>query len=398
MEKMEKKALRAGLVGSGFAARFHYDALMHVFSAKVEVAGAYSVTPAKLLEFSNSRGLKAYDNLESLISDCDVLHVCTPTITHEPIVIAALRQHKHVIIEKPLTGYFGDGSPTFNGDNFPREEGLKNTLESLQRMLAAEKESKGRIMYAENWIYAPAIQKEREVIERSKAQIIWMHGEQSHSGSHSLAYGQWKLSGGGSMIGKGCHPLSVALYFKQVEGRARDGKPIRPKTITARTHAITRMPGYKNEGYLQTTYKDIEDFALMHIEFEDGTIASLFASELVLGGVNNWIEVNANNHRTKCRMSQNDAMQAYTPDEKHFKDIYVVEKTETKQGWSFISPDEGWFHGYQHEMNAFYRSAAYNEPIESNSSLAADTIATIYAGYVSAERKGAEVPIPNMQS
>ncbi len=390
---MEKKVIKAGLIGSGFAARFHYDALQHVYSAKVEVTGAWSVTPSKLLEFTRPRALKAYDTLEALIDDCDVLHVCTPTITHEPIVVAALRQHKNVIIEKPLTGYFGDGSPGFNGDTFPREQGLQHTLESLQRMLAAEKESKGKIMYAENWIYAPAIQKERELIERSGAQIIWMHGEQSHSGSHSLAYGQWKLSGGGSMIGKGCHPLSVALYFKQVEGRARDGRPIRPKTITARTHAITRMPGYKNEGYLQTTYKDIEDFALMHIEFEDGAMASLFASELVLGGVNNWIEVNANNHRTKCRMSQNDAMLAYTPDERHFKDIYVVEKTETKQGWSFISPDEGWFHGYQHEMNAFYRSAAYDEPVESNSSLAADTIATIYAGYVSAERKGAEVPV-----
>jgi hypothetical protein len=86
-------------------------------------------------------------------------------------------------------------------------------------------------------------------------------------------------------------------------------------------------------------------------------------------------------------------MQAYTPVEKHFKDIYVVEKTETKQGWSSISPDEAWFTGYQHEMEAFYRSAAYGDEIESNSSLAADTISTIYAGYVSAERKGAEVEI-----
>jgi hypothetical protein len=73
--------------------------------------------------------------------------------------------------------------------------------------------------------------------------------------------------------------------------------------------------------------------------------------------------------------------------------VYVVEKTETKQGWSFMSPDEGWFAGYQHEMEAFYRAAAYDENIESNSSLAADVIATIYAGYVSAEHKGIETEI-----
>jgi hypothetical protein len=74
----------------------------------------------------------------------------------------------------------------------------------------------------------------------------------------------------------------------------------------------------------------------------------------------------------------------------------VVEKTETKQGWSSISPDEGWFNGYQHEMDAFYRSAAYGDPIESNSSLASDVIATIYAGYVSAERKGVEISITSL--
>jgi predicted dehydrogenase len=390
---MDKKLIKAGIIGSGFAARFHYDALLHLSGAGVQVAGAYSRTKVKLLEFTQSRNITAYDSSEALINECDVIHICTPPITHEPLVVAALRQHKYVIVEKPLTGYFGDGSADFNGDTFSREEGLKQTLDTLKRILAAEKESKGKIMYAENWVYAPAIQKEGEILEKTKAQILWMHGEQTHSGSHSLSYGQWKLSGGGSMIGKGCHPLSVALYFKRVEGRARDGKPIRPKTITARTHAITRMPGYINEGYLQTTYKDIEDFAMLHIQFEDGTIASLFAGELVMGGVNNWIEINANNHRTKCQMSHNDAMKTYTPDQKHFKDVYTVEKIETKQGWSFVSPDEGWFHGYQHEMSAFYRTVINNEPIESDSSLAADTIATIYAGYVSAERKGVEVPV-----
>ena len=170
-------------------------------------------------------------------------------------------------------------------------------------------------------------------------------------------------------------------------------KPIRPKSITARTHAITRMPNYRDEGHLRTTYKDIEDFAMLHVVFEDGTFADIFASELVMGGVHNWIEVNANNHRTICNINPNNAMQAYTPDEKHFKEVYVVEKTETKQGWSSISPDESWFTGYQHEMEAFYRSVAFGEPVESNSSLAADVTATIYAGYLSAEQKGSEVPV-----
>lgn len=125
-------------------------------------------------------------------------------------------------------------------------------------------------------------------------------------------------------------------------------------------------------------------------------IAFISIAKLVLGGVHNVLEINTNNHRTICNICPNNAMQAYIPNEDKFKNIYVVEKTETKQGWSSISPDEGWFNGYQHDMDAFYRSAAYDEPIDSNSSLAADVIATIYAGYVSAERKGIAVTITNL--
>lgn len=305
---MKKKVIRCGIAGSGFAARFHYEALLRVFGVKVEISGAYSPTREKLEQFTGPRNLKPYNNIDELIDDVDIVHVCTPPSTHEPIVISALGKNKHVIVEKPFTGYFGDGNSEFNGDKFPREKGLDQALASVKRMIEAEKNSSGKIMYAENWIYAPAIIKERDILQKTKAQITWMHGEESHSGSHSLTYGQWKFSGGGSMIGKGCHPLAAALYFKQVEGNVRSGEPIRPVTITARTHALTRMPGYINEGHLRTTYTDIEDFALMHITFEDGTFADIFASELVLGGVHNWIEINTNNHRTICNMNPNNAM------------------------------------------------------------------------------------------
>ena len=127
---------------------------------------------------------------------------------------------------------------------------------------------------------------------------------------------------------------------------------------------------------------------MMHVEFDDGTIADVFASDIVLGGIHNWLEVCANNHRTLCNINPNTAMQTYNPVEENFKDIYVVEKIGTKQGWACTSPDEDWMTGYPQEIEAFYRTIAYGEPVESDSRLAADTISTIYSAYVSAERKG----------
>lgn len=393
---MNHKTLNVGIIGSGFAAKFHFEALRRVYSTNINILGAFARNKYNLDTFTAECGINSFDSLEHLIDRADVIHLCTPPSTHETMALQCLINNKHVIIEKPFTGYFGDGSDSFDGTSFPRETGLKEAVASIQRMLNAEKESKGSILYAENWIYAPAIQKEREIIEKTKAQILWIQGQQSHSGSHSLDYGKWHLSGGGSLMGKGSHPLSAAIYLKHVEGNVRNGAPIHPKTISCRTHSITKLPQFDLQENLRDSYTDIEDYAHTHIVFEDGSIADITASELLQGGVKNYIEVHANNHRTICNIAPNNSMMSYNPTDENFKDIYVVEKTGTKQGWSHISPDEAWFNGYQHEMDAFYRAISNNLTIASNSTLAADVIATIYAGYLSAEQKGTEVSIPSI--
>lgn len=390
---MEKKKVRTGIVGAGFSASFHYEALRKVHGVEVEVVGVYCPPEDQRRQYAAKRGIWAFDSLESLIQAVDVVHVCTPPVVHEAVAVAALQQDKFAIVEKPLTGYFGDGSEAFSGDTFPKQDALDFALASVDRMLAAEAASKGRILYAENWVYAPAIQKEREILEKTGAQILWMHGEEAHSGSHAATYAYWKFSGGGVMIGKGCHPLTAALYLKRVEGLKRSGKPIRPQAVSARTHAITRLPSFRDEGHIRADYHDIDDFSLMHVIFEDGTIADIYASDIVLGGIHNWLEVSANNHRTICNINPNTAMQTYNAVEANFADVYVVEKIGTKQGWSMPSPDEDWFTGYPQEIEAFYRTIAYGDPLESDSRLAADCISTIYSAYVSAEKKGAETAV-----
>ena len=390
---MNKKTIRTGIVGTGFSATFHFEALKKVYGTNVEVVGTHSLDEAGGRKYAEQRGIRFFDRLDALLDEVDAIHVCVPPIGHEPVSVAGLKRNKFVICEKPLTGYFGDGSKDFHWDRADKEVALKTALASVDRMLEAEAKSQGKLLYAENWVYAPSVQKEREVIEKTGAQILWVHGEEAHSGSHSVDYAYSARCGGGVLIGKGCHPLTAALYLKRVEGRARNGKPIRPRTVSARTHALTRMPGFRDEGHIRTTYYDIDDFSMMHVEFEDGTLATVFASDIVLGGIHNWLDVCANNHRTLCNINPNTAMQTYNPVEKNFADIYVVEKTGTKQGWAFTSPEEDWFTGYPQEIEAFYRTIAYGEPAESNSLLGADSISTIYSAYVSAARGGAVTEI-----
>ena len=194
-------------------------------------------------------------------------------------------------------------------------------------------------------------------------------------------------------MGKGCHPLTTVLYLKRVEGQAPLGRPIRPAGVTARTHELTRIPEYDDRGHIRTDYTDVEDFGLMHVVFDDSTIADVYSSEIVLGGVHNWIEVFATNHRTRCNINPTDGLSTYNPTEAQFEDIYVVEKTGTKQGWSNPAADENWAQGYVQELDHFYRCITEDQASFASAELGLDTVAVIYAAYLSAERRGAEVEV-----
>ncbi len=391
--------IRVGFVGAGFAATFHYESLVEAGLSYVKPVGVYSKRSESREKFASDRNMKAFDTLEALFSEVDSVHVCVPPALHESVVVKALEKNVNAIVEKPFTGFFGPSDVSgFRGNAFPKEEMRRGALESAERMLEAERNSEANIYYAENWVFAPVIQKEVEIIRKTKAQVLWIMAEESHSGSHSPTYGKWRYSGGGSIMGKGTHPLTTVLYLKRVEGIEREGKPIRPVSVTARTHEITRLPGYMDMGFLRTNYDDVEDFGLLHVTFEDGTIADIFCSEIVLGGVHNWLEVFANNHRTRCNINPIDALETYNPKEEQFEDVYVVEKIGTKQGWSKPAPDENWMNGYVQELKNFYISMGRREKSLCDSELGFDTVAVIYSAYLSAERRGAEVETINLGS
>ena len=87
-------------------------------------------------------------------------------------------------------------------------------------------------MYAEDWVYAPAVAKTAEILNATRDKILFMKAEESHSGSHAAHAAQWAMTGGGALIRQGCHPLSAVLHLKQVEAqgarRADRRRPMSP--------------------------------------------------------------------------------------------------------------------------------------------------------------------------
>jgi predicted dehydrogenase len=88
---------RAAVIGTGFVAGVHVDALRRI---GVEVAGVAGSTP----ERARAKALApVYESVEELLADdVDVVHVTTPNHLHHPQVKAALAAGKHVVCEKPL--------------------------------------------------------------------------------------------------------------------------------------------------------------------------------------------------------------------------------------------------------------------------------------------------------
>src|SRR6266550_3173808 len=227
--------VRVGLVGCGFAAELHMYAYKRVYGLDAQVV-AVAARGDHVLGFAEKHQIRrTYRDFSSLLADkeIDIVDICTPPALHATMIVAAVQAGKHVICEKPFTGYFGRGDDKVPvGKCVPKSRMYERGVEEMDKTCAAIKASGRLFMYAEDWIYAPAVTKTAEILQATKDKILFMKAEESHSGSHAAHAAQWSMTGGGSLIRMGCHPLSTVLYLKQVEAQAR-GEQITVTAVTA---------------------------------------------------------------------------------------------------------------------------------------------------------------------
>jgi len=102
MSRRENIPPGAAIVGTGFMASVHAEALRRIGVPVLGVAGS---SHARGLEQAHALGLPLpYQSYRDLLVDdrVDVIHVCSPNHLHHEHALAALRAGKHVICEKPL--------------------------------------------------------------------------------------------------------------------------------------------------------------------------------------------------------------------------------------------------------------------------------------------------------
>jgi predicted dehydrogenase len=330
---------------------------------------------------------QTHRDYRALLADpeIDVIDLCTPPASHAEMVVACMQAGKHVICEKPFTGYFGQpGDPTPIGTQVPKALMFERVMQEMAATCSAIRASGKLFMYAEDWVYAPAVAKTAEMLRATKDKILFMKAEESHSGSHATHAARWDMTGGGALIRQGCHPLSAVLYLKQVEATAR-GETIRVTDVTCDVGHLTNGLPSEDRRLLNAHPVDVEDWGLISLTFSDGTKASVFAGDMILGGVRNLVETYTSGGALFANIAPNNHMLTYQTDEAKLKDVYITEKVDRKTGWQFVCLQEEWTRGYLQEIQDFMECVATGRAPLAGVDLAYEAIRIHYAAYRAAE-------------
>lgn len=380
------------IVGAGFAAKFHLENYEKVYGEDFTVLGVCHPDRAKAAALATEFSIpNVFTDFNEVVarSDVDVVDLCVPNHLHASMAIRAARAGTHVFCEKPLTGYEGppDARATaWSAEGFPRHEMLKAAHATAVEVRNAVHEAGVTLCYGENWVYAPTIQKAQRLMAASGGTIMRIVGEESHSGSHADYARRWRESGGGSLLRLGVHPLGAALYLKYDEGLRLNQEPTRPASVTAEVGNLMKIDAHEKNPSPWLTFRaeDVEDFGAMVVTFDDGSVAQISSTDTVLGGMLTQMTVYGSHAVVHANMGPNNAVQAYTPDPDGFADEYLIEKLETRGGWSTPQPDEHWSLGYSEQLRDFIGSISRGREPKSGITLALDTVSVIYGAYVSA--------------
>ena len=87
---MAKPTVRSAIVGCGFSGSFHYEAIQRVYGTNVEFMGVYDASREHREAYAAERGIRAYETLDALLAEVDLVHVCTTATAHEAVAIQVL--------------------------------------------------------------------------------------------------------------------------------------------------------------------------------------------------------------------------------------------------------------------------------------------------------------------
>ena len=375
-----------GTVGAGYAARLHGNGYRNVSSIPFRLKTICDTNTELAEGVMRDFGYEHVEaNYDAMLADeeINVIDIVTPPFLHVPMTVKALKAGKHVICEKPLTGYFGRKGEENIGITTSKSEMYSHVMAEMDELREVLAGTDRKFMYAENFVYAPPVQKAAEIIRAKKSKLLFMKGEESLKGSSSPVAGQCNKTGGGTLIRTGTHPLSGMLWLKHQEAEAR-GEEFGIASVSADVGTTTASLTEHEHRHISAYPQDVEDYAAVTVTFTDGTKCLTIASDTVLGGTKNYIEIYANDTALMCNITPTDILSTYFLDEEGLEDVYISEMLPSKLGWNKAFVGDEVIRGYAGELRDFLECAAYDREPLSGFDIAYETTQVIYAAYLSA--------------
>ena len=383
----ENKTVVVGTLGAGYAARLHGNGYKKVSGVQVRLKTVCDLNTELAKQVQEEFGYEQITaNFQEMLADpeIDVIDIVTPPFTHVPMAIAAMRAGKHVICEKPLTGYFGKKGEENVGLTTPKSLMYQEVLRSMDELKSVVEETGKKFMYAENFVYATPIQRSAQLVRAKKSKILFLQGFVGLKGSSSPVAGLWNKTGGGQLVRNGTHPLSGMLWLKQQEAQAR-GETITVKSVSADVGTTTACLTEHEHRHISAHPQDVEDYAAVTVTFSDGTKCLTIASDTVLGGTHNTVDVFCNDGALRCQITPPDLLNTYFLDEDGLENEVLGEMLPSKLGWNKAFVSDEVIRGYLGELQDFMEAVAYDRAPASDFDLAYETAKIMYAAYQAAE-------------
>lgn len=347
----QKTRLHIGLIGGGFMGKAHsnaYHSIPYIFHPEDYVpylATLSAATEDEAAAAADRYGFSsATSNYMQVVTDpaIDVIDVCTSDSTHKEIAMAALRNGKHVLCEKPLA----------------------TNLPDALDLAREEKVSLKTSMCGFNYRFTPAVRLAKALIERGViGKIYCFHGMYNQDNGApedtpyerlSYAYGP-KSSGVAYQIGT--HVIDMARFLiggiESVMGEIRTCNKQRKSA-----HGMVAV--------------DADEEMLAIVDFEGGIRGTIRSSVVASGRKNQhaW-EINGSKGSLAFDMEDANFLSVYLedgliPEVNGFTRINVTQMAKGHPFAEYWWPQGhglGWEHAHVNEIAHFLDCAANGKPV-----------------------------------
>lgn len=231
--------VNTGIIGCGKVGDFHAKAYEALENSEFKAVCDHDIVRAKA--FAELYGVKAYDDIETMISECglDVVSICTPHPIHANPAVTAADCGCNVLVEKPLA----------------------STLEDCDRIIKAGDRNHVIVgTMVQRRFYRPCM-RIRQAIEDGKIGrpilgMVTMLGWRERKYYESDTWrGSWRGEGGGVMVNQAPHQIDLLSWYMG---------------------DVDEIYGvWKN---LNHPYIEVEDTAAAVIKFKNGGLGNIVVS------------------------------------------------------------------------------------------------------------------------